>query len=59
MKSKVEMHSLPVPRVFGERKMFHYDRTRLNNTRASSDTAFRQRVVEQNAGASKKMRRLL
>jgi hypothetical protein len=53
MKSKVEMHSLPVPRVFGERKMFSLrPDSAKQHAHDSPDTAFRQRVIEQNAGAS-------
>jgi hypothetical protein len=55
MKSKAEMHSLPVPRVFGERKMFSLrPDSAKQHAHGSSNPAFRQRMVEQNAGAAKK-----
>jgi hypothetical protein len=47
MKSKAEMHSLPVPRVFGERKMFPLQPDPAKqNAHGRSNPAFRQRVVE-------------
>src|SRR5664280_2335494 len=49
MKSKAKAHSLPVPRVFGERKMFSLrPDSAKQHAHGSSNTAFRQRMVEPN-----------